>query len=155
MAKRQPNDSAATEEVDLKTDDDGIAVIEPGRVVDVTEIPEAGNFSYIALRSGRVLQGSGIKTGHHYQAISRGAQQSVAEAARVRLQGLGYERVQGVACLALPGAEIWRCTEERYQEIMRRRAQRAQGVPSDKGIAAARATDAQTTVTASLKQDHF
>lgn len=106
--------------------DDGIEIEEAAVMRNLGEIPESGNWTYIDTKTGRVLQAPGVQTEHHYQSIPVDCAEGEATRARAAYRAKGYERVRhgAVENLALPAAEIWRCSMERYEALMNLRRER-------------------------------
>ena len=108
-------------------DEDGIEITEKANLSAISEIPNVSNMKYVADKSGRVLQGSGTKSGYHYGCIPPDASNFVREKTKRMFRRMGFDRVAGVSCAGIPGADVWRVDKDRHEKLMKDRAERAEG----------------------------
>jgi len=102
---------------------DGIEILEPA-LADLHDLGEIGGNAevYVVVSTGKVVQGPGVKTEHHYQRLSLDMAPASQDSYRMRWRQQGFERVGGITCQGTTVAhEIWRIQRERYDAMVRRR----------------------------------
>ena len=119
-----PEATSPVQEGQKPVEDDGVGVVEAARLDAVSEIPETGNFSYVAIKTGRILQGGGIHTDHYYASIAQDTPRPIRDRYEAMFRSLGFERVSGVSCTALANADIWRVGRSKWKKICEGKAKR-------------------------------